>query len=172
MVHTNFSHLVPCKLNSPTLRFLLEDGMLGSFTPHLDLLINSRVLLSIRPVTGIFPNLWSLLTAFLNAGELGSFAPALSCSFKMSRYPNLSKNFAAWKRIDLPTMNCLYSKQVSKLYRTWKHKMIVPRCNVYVQKESNFQNDLSNWSMATGGHHIETLNSVSLLPVHFPSGQN
>ena len=85
MVHTNFCHLVPCKLNSPTLRFLLEDGRPGSFTPHLDLLINSRVLLSIIPVTGILPNLWSLLTAFLKAGELGSFAPALFDPFEMSR---------------------------------------------------------------------------------------
>ena len=66
-------------LNSPTLRFLVEDGRRGSLSPHLDLMINSRVLLSIIPVTGTFPNFWSLLTAFLNEGELGSFAPALSC---------------------------------------------------------------------------------------------
>ena len=86
ILHTFFFQELPCKLNSPTfLLDLLEADKFGSFIPHLDLLSNSSVLLSRFPVIGIFPNRWSLLIAFLKAGEFLSFALAESFEFEISR---------------------------------------------------------------------------------------
>ena len=78
---TFFLQMLPCKLNSPTFLLVLPVRS-GSCTPHLDLLSNFIVSVSIFPVIGTCPNRWSLIIAFLNMGEFSSFTKAISLELR------------------------------------------------------------------------------------------
>lgn len=84
---TLFFQIVPCRLNLPI------TPLLESFRPHRSVLMSFIVAASIFPVTGMLPNLWSLLIEALNATELGLNAPP-TLSLSSSRYPNFNKNDA------------------------------------------------------------------------------